>query len=271
MIFESAKGPVHYQLDGERGPVIVLLNGIMMRTTSWEAFQPTFTAQTRLLRLDFYDQGQSASLEAGYTQDVQVEMLEALLNHLDLTDIHLAGISYGASIALQYAVKYQDRLASLMLFNGVLKTSSWLRDIGRGWNEVAKTRNALAYYHITIPYIYSDTFYEARTDWMAARKHVLLDIFADPIFLDRQIRLTDSAETHDVKAQANTIQVRTLVVSSDKDVLTPPSEQVKMAEAIPSASLVTLPGCGHASMYEAPTLFSSLILGHVFNQEITLN
>ena len=265
MIFDDIKGPIHYELEGTSGPVIVLLNGIMMSTNSWEPFVADFTEMTRLLRVDFYDQGTSASLEEAYTQDVQVDMLERLLAHLNLDDVHIAGISYGASIAMQYAVKYPARLLTLMLFNGVMKTSLWLKDIGRGWNEVAKTGNGLAYYHITIPYIYSDHFYIRENAWMNARKKVLVEVFSDDTFLARQIRLTNSAETHDVSAGLQTVKVPTLVVASDQDVLTPPHEQAAIAEVMPLATLITLKNCGHASMYEQPDMFTSLILGHVLN------
>jgi len=263
VIFDGPHGPVHYELDGESGPVLCLLNGIMMSTASWEPFKDAFTQNMRLLRVDFYDQGTSASLDDAYTQAVQVELLEALFTHLNIEDVHLAGISYGASVAMQYAVKYQARLASLMLFNGVMKTNAWLKDVGRGWNEVARTQNGLAYYHITIPYIYSDHYYIQKKDWMAERKKMLVNVFSDPSFLNRQIRLTESAETHDVAEGLKDVFVPTLVVAADQDVLTPPHEQEAIVNLLPSAHLVTLKDCGHASMYEQPDVFTTLIVGHM--------
>ncbi len=263
MIFDGPHGPVHYELDGESGPVLCLLNGIMMSTASWEPFKDAFTQNMRLLRVDFYDQGTSASLDDAYTQAVQVELLEALFTHLNIEDVHLAGISYGASVAMQYAVKYQARLASLMLFNGVMKTNAWLKDVGRGWNEVARTQNGLAYYHITIPYIYSDHYYIQKKDWMAERKKMLVNVFSDPSFLNRQIRLTESAETHDVAEGLKDVFVPTLVVAADQDVLTPPHEQEAIVNLLPNAHLVTLKDCGHASMYEQPDVFTTLIVGHM--------
>jgi len=260
---------MYYELSGEQEKgkeVLVILNGIMMSTKSWEPFKEAFSKDFLLLRYDMFDQGQSASLEETYTQEVQVDLLDALFKHLDIDKANIVGISYGASIALQFARKYPNKVKRMIIANGVAKTSPWLKDIGDGWNEVAKTRNGLAYYHITIPYIYSPQFYTKQKDWMDKRKELLLPIFSSEIFLDRMIRLTKSAETHDVSKDLKDIKIPSLIISSEEDYLTPPFEQKYLQEHMPNAKLVMIPSCGHASMYEEPSLFTSLVLGF-FTQE----
>jgi len=255
---------VFYQIDGDlqsNQEVIVILNGIMMSTKSWEPFVENLSKDHVLLRYDMFDQGQSATMEEDYSQAVQVDLLQALLRHLDISKANLVGISYGASIALQFAFKYPELVQRMIIANGVAKTSPWLKDIGDGWNEVAKTRNGLAYYHITIPYIYSPEFYTKRVDWMDKRKELLLPIFSSPAFLDRMIRLTKSAETHDVSKDLHQIKVPSLIISSEEDFLTPPYEQEYLKKHMPNAELVKIPNCGHASMYEVPKLFTALVLG----------
>lgn len=252
---------VYYDIEGSNGPVLVLLNGIMMSAKSWEPFKDSFKPHFRLLRFDFFDQGQSAKMTEPYTQEVQVNLLNALLDHLSFEQVYLAGISYGASVALQFAVTYPSRVSRLLLFNGVAKTSPWLKAIGDGWNEVAKTREGLAYYHITIPFIYSPRFYQANLAWMENRKKLLVDVFSNPAFLDAMIRLTKSAETHDTLEALKTLNMPTLIVASEDDYLTPPFEQEAMHQEIKGSKLVYFPKTGHASMYEQPQLFVSTILG----------
>ncbi len=253
---------VFYQVDGsDSSNTLLLLNGIMMSTKSWDPFVETFAKHSRLLRVDFLDQGQSDKMTDNYTQAIQVDLLAALLDHLDLSKVHVAGISYGGSIALQFAAKYGNRVDKLMLFNAVAKTSPWLKAIGDGWNEVAASRNGLAYYHIAIPMIYSPMFYTKRLEWMEERKKLLVPLFSDETFLNAMTRLTKSAETHDVEATLKSIDNHTLIIASEEDYLTPPFEQVRLANALPNASLITFNDCGHASMYEKPDLFVSTILG----------
>ncbi|MFP4287522.1 MAG: alpha/beta fold hydrolase [Candidatus Izemoplasmataceae bacterium] len=259
---------IYYQLDGNTHlPKMVILNGIMMSTKSWEPFMTSLTESFQVLRFDMFDQGQSSKMDEPYTQAIQVELLNALLIHLKIEKIHVVGISYGGSVALQFAAKYQEKIDKLIVLNAVAKTSDWLKDIGRGWNEVAKTKNGLAYYYITIPFIYSPPFYQKNIAWMQARQKVLVPLFSNDDFLKSMIRLTISAESHDVLSELKAIDIETLIVSSDLDYLTPPHEQIYLKNNLKNATLVTFNGCGHASMYEQPKLFVSTIKGFLLDQK----
>ncbi len=267
-VFRYQDKSVFYLFDDKQhAKTLVILNGIMMSHKSWEVFLPAFLADMNVLRLDFLDQGLSDKMQSGYTQAIQVDLLKGLLDALSLEKVHLMGISYGGSVALQFAAKHQDRLESLLLFNVAAYTTPWLRDIGRGWNRVAATRDGEMYYHITIPYIYSPQFYQKRQDWMEQRKAKLVPLFSDPAFLDAMIRLTNSAETHDVRQALPTITTKTLIVASEQDYLTPLHEQKAIAETMPNADLVVFPSCGHASMYEKPRLFVTTVKGFVLEND----
>ncbi len=263
--FQFREKNVFYDIRGDEfHPVLVMLNGIMMSTKSWDPFVAAFSDKLRLLRVDFLDQGESDRMIKPYTQAVQVDMLLALLDHLKLERVHLAGISYGGSVAMQFAAAHPGRVEKLMLFNVTAKTTPWLKAIGDGWNAVAASRDGNAYYHIAIPYIYSPGFYNQHIEWMDARKDKLVPLFSDVGFLDAMIRLTQSAESHDVASQLPLMRMPTLVVASEHDFLTPPSEQRIIARAMPHAAFVMFEDCGHASMYEKPSLFVSTILGFVY-------
>lgn len=264
--FRFQEHEIHYVIDGDcssEKEIIVILNGIMMSTVSWEIFTKSFSEFNTFIRYDMIDQGASSKVDFQYTQDLQVEVLKALLDHLKIKKVHVVGISYGASIALQFAAKHQEYIHKLVIANVVAKTSPWLKAIGDGWNKVGRSRDGEAYYNITIPYIYSPQFYTKRLSWMENRKKILIPIFSNPMFLDAMERLTISAETHDVVDALPNITVDTLIISSKEDYLTPVFEQQFIVSQMPHASLVILEECGHASMYEKPELFASLVLGHI--------
>lgn len=266
MILEYKNYKIHYQVDGDitnSKETLIILNGIMMSTVSWDVFVDAFTENNVLIRYDMIDQGESTKVDFQYTQELQVEILNALIDHLKLEKTNLVGISYGASVALQYSCKYPDKVNKLVIANGVAKTSPWLKAIGDGWNQVAKTRDGEAYYNITIPYIYSPQFYTKNVEWMENRKKLLVPLFSDAAFLDRITRLTISAETHDTLEELHNITADTLIISSLEDYLTPPFEQKIIHSRIKKSTLIEIPECGHASMYEVPDLFGSLVLGHI--------
>jgi len=271
LFFEGPKGPVAYQYDEKKDqPTLLLLNGIMMSMDSWAPFLNALHEDVSLLRVDFYDQGHSTFLDEPYDQTIQVEVVERLLAHLNLTNVHLAGISYGASVALQFATKHPLKVSSLMIFNGVMNTDERLKKIGEQWNQVAAQGEGEAYYQATIPMIYSDYFKTHHAAWMRSRKALLVDVFANPVFLNRMVRLTNSAESHDVTKHLTRLTMPVLIVASDDDPLTPSAEQVAMANMIKSASLVTFYQTGHASMYERPHLFLSTLLGFIKASQVTM-
>ncbi|PZU71780.1 alpha/beta fold hydrolase [Brevundimonas sp.] len=56
------------------------------------------------------------------------------------------------------------------------------------------------------------------------------------------------------------IRVPTLVLVGDRDPLTPPIRAREMADALPDAQLVIVPGCGHASTLEQPDAVNAALL-----------
>jgi pimeloyl-ACP methyl ester carboxylesterase len=263
LIFEGKK--VHYEIHGNGGEPIVLLNGIMMSTASWKPFIECMTKHNTLVLVDFFDQGQSERMTESYDHSIQVALLDAVLEEVSAQiwyeKFAIMGISYGGEVAIQYALQHPARVRRLVLANTCGRTSSWLKKIGDGWNEVAKGGNGYSYYLTTIPVIYSTKFYEDRAAWMDGREAFLTQHFSKPEVLQALIRLTDSSVTYNVVDRLHEISCPTLIISSSEDVLVPPTEQQLLHEKIKGSVYVTVNGSGHASMYEAPEAFATLTLG----------
>ncbi|MCL2399567.1 MAG: alpha/beta hydrolase [Defluviitaleaceae bacterium] len=251
---------IYYEIHGEGRP-IVLLNGIMMSTLSWKMFVESLSANNKLVLLDFFDQGQSDQYtEEPYNQDLQVKALKALLDHLNLEAPALAGISYGGNVALKFAVTYPDYIDRLLIFNASAKTGDWLKEMGQSW--IMSAKDPAHFYNTTIPIIYSKMFYDGKSKWMQERKKFLVDnIFNNKVFLDGIIRLIQSADDYNIEDEMSKITAKTLIVASQYDPITPFSDQKQLHDGIKDSELVILPDCGHATMYENPVLFTTLILG----------
>ena len=253
--FEMDGRHIYYESYGQGTP-LVLLNGIMMSCASWQPFIETLSANNRLLLVDFLDQGKSDKMTGQiYDHGIQVQVVRRLLEHLSLTSACVAGISYGSEVALEFSVTYPEMTDRLVLLNATAATGWWLGDIGRAWN--------LAYYHTAIPIIYSPDFYTRRHEWMENRKKVLVPLFENSDFIEAMRRLTNSSENYDLRDRLDEVRCPTLVVSCQEDYLTPMKEQEYLVSHIRDCHHVILPNCGHASMYEQPALFASLIAGFV--------
>lgn len=263
---------VFYLLEGEADkPKMMILNGIMMSTKSWTPFMKNWLEHFQVLRVDFLDQGQSDKMSESYTQDLQIELLNALLDTLKIETINVVGISYGGEVALAFACRYQERVKRLILFNSSAYTNPLLKDIGRSWIKAGQTRDGSLYYKTTIPIIYSATYYEEKIEWMHQREKILTPIFSDPVFLDAMERLTLSAESYDVRDALDGFEVETLIITAEEDFLTPKKEQEFLAKRLKNAHWMTIPGVGHASMYENPMLFTTLITGFLLVKNSQFN
>lgn len=257
---------IYYEVNGIGEPILIL-NGIMMSTKSWEPFVNSLSKHSQLIRVDFLDQGQSSRMSESYTQSIQVEVVLALLDHLKIAKINLVGISYGGEVSVLFASMHPNRVKRLLLFNTTAYTSPWLAELGHQWNSIGRLRDGKLYYQATIPVIYSPSFYEENLSWMKKRESILEPIFTNAVFLDAMERLTNSAESYDSRSIINNITAKTLIVAADEDYLTPMANQKELQHLITDSKLVIIPGVGHASMYETPMLFTSLVLGFVLTED----
>jgi len=257
---------IHYDVYGEGEPLI-LLNGIMMSHLSWQLFMPRLSKDKKVILFDFLDQGKSSKLQGvDYKHDLQVEVLKTLIEHLNSKKVNILGISYGGEIALQFAIQYPEYINKLLIFNTTSYTTPWLKDIGRGWINAAETYNPQTFYNVSIPYIYSPLFYTKNYEWMEKRKKFLNDVFTKD-FLEAMVRLIVSAEEYDIRHKLKEIEADTLVVGSDYDFVTPLFEQEYIHNNIRGSKFMVIKNCGHASMYEKPNEFVSLINGFLSIEE----
>ena len=259
LLFEGRK--VHYEVHGDHGQPLVILNGIMMSTASWKNFIPDFSRNNVCILVDFFDQGQSARMTESYDHAIQVRLLDAVLSCLPFEKFNIMGISYGGEIAIQYALEYPEKVRRLILSNTCGRTSSWLKKIGDSWNEVARLGSGYAYYLTAIPVIYSTRFFEEQAQWMDNRESFLTEYFSREDVRQALIRLTDSSVNYNVVDRLHEITCPTLILSSSEDVLVPPTEQQLLHHKIKGSVYITLNGSGHASMYENPAAFAALTLG----------
>lgn len=249
---------IYYELHGEGRPLLQL-NGIMMSCRSWAEFVQPLSAQNQLILLDMLDQGHSAKMTEPYDHSVQIRLVHALLDHLGLGKVCIAGISYGSEVGLEYAIEHPERVERLMLFNATAATGAWLNDVGRAWNLAAG--DGESYYYTAIPVIYSPSFFIEHNDWMERRREQLIPVFNNQSFIQSMIRLTNSSVNYDVRDRLDRVTCPVLIVSCQQDYLTPIEEQQFLARNIRDSHHLIIQNSGHASMYEQPLLFTSLILG----------
>ena len=97
---------------------------------------------------------------------------------------------------------------------------------------------------------------------MNNRRELLRPVFGNKDFISAMERLSNQIEQ---------IKVPALVVSCQQDYLTPIEEQQYIVSKLENCHYVIIPECGHASMYEQPVLFASLVIGFMNNSKLKFN
>lgn len=254
---------IAYEIHGKptKNPPLIMLNGIMMSMISWNQFIESLCKERQVVLMDFFDQGKSEKLvDQQYNHEIQVQSVLTVMDELKFELYDICGVSYGAQVGLQVAINASERIRKLVVFNCAAYTSPWLKDIGKAWEKAALTKIPDLFYHVALPYIYSNTFYSENNEWMQSRKELLLSVFTNE-FMDQMIRLIRSSEGYDIRDKLSQIRCDTMVVASDADYLTPENEGYYLYEHIKKCYYTLMRQCGHASMYEKPQEFVLLLTG----------
>jgi non-heme chloroperoxidase len=116
----SAPIEIHYEDHGAGDPV-VLIHGYPLNGNSWERQERELLAGGfRVIRYDRRGFGRSSQPTVGYDYDTFAADLNALLEHLDLNDIVLAGFSMGTGEVTRYLGTYGSaRVRKAALFGAI--------------------------------------------------------------------------------------------------------------------------------------------------------
>ncbi|MBF7730608.1 alpha/beta fold hydrolase [Pseudomonas sp. N040] len=107
---------LHYEEYGVGTPV-VLLHGLGSSTRDWENQTSALAAQYQVILFDLRGHGRSDRPREDYSIEGFADDVLALLDHLQLPQVHLVGISMGGMVAFQLAVDHPQRLLSLTIVN----------------------------------------------------------------------------------------------------------------------------------------------------------
>jgi len=240
-------------------PTLVLLHGYTGHARSWDAFAEGMTDRYRVLALDQRGHGESAWAGAGnYAVVEMTEDLVAFAAAQRLSGFTLLGLSMGGMVAIDYAGRRPEALASLV----IVDIGPELASVGAGRirerqeteNDVFANREAaFAAAHATNP-LPPEAHHRHRSD------HSLMMI-EDGRFTYRYDRALRSIRELKVREAADgwrscaTIAVPTLLIRGAlSDVLSVDVAQ-RMIETIPDARLVTVENSGHSVPLDAPDGF----------------
>lgn len=123
---------VHYELRGDPGrPVITFLNGLTQNAKLWQSYADYFVPRGwRVLAYDMLGQGRSSKPIIDIPLTQHADLLDHLLDELGIAQTHLASISFGGVVGMDFAIRYGPRLHSLTVMSSFAELTPQLEMLG---------------------------------------------------------------------------------------------------------------------------------------------
>ncbi|MCS0637428.1 alpha/beta fold hydrolase [Streptomyces sp. LP05-1] len=247
----------HHQVDGlPNRPSLLLGPSLGTPLAVWDPQIAALARTHRVVRFDLPGHGGTPAgllpRGAGITE-LACHVLE-LADSLGIGRFAYAGISLGGAIGLQLAAHHPERVSRL----AVVCSSAHFGGPD-GWHERARAVRASG----TGPL--ADTaagrwFTPAFAGSPAATTLTgALRSATDP---EAYARLCELLAAYDARADLGRVTAPTLVVAGRDDPATPLAHARELADAIPGAGLVEIPGAAHLAGVERPRAVSSALLAH---------
>jgi pimeloyl-ACP methyl ester carboxylesterase len=194
--------------------------------------------------------GGTAVEEGEPSLDVYADVVAAELDQLRLDRVVLGGTSMGGYAAMAFCRRHGDRLAGLALLD--TKASADHPDAAAGRRAMAdqmeQGQTSEPLIELILPKLLGETTKKERPEVVTQVQGWVRD--APPASAAyAQRAMADRPESFDT---LRAVGVPALVVVGAEDVLTPPAEADKMAEALSDVTMVRLAAVGHLTPVEAP-------------------
>jgi pimeloyl-ACP methyl ester carboxylesterase len=255
---------LYYELHGpEEAPVLVLNNGVIMNAASSWIFQTEALSQDyRLLQYDCRGQGMSDHPPGLYSMEQHAEDLAGLFEALEFDLAHIAGISYGGEVAQAFALAFPDFVKSLILIDTVSEVGPELELVIRSWMDTLRVEDPLAFFHATVPWNFSPEFIAANQPLLedARQRYTQLDFSA-------VLALCESFLKVHFTHRLGEIKVPTCILVGECDLIKGPRYAEILRQGIPHAEFHSIEGAGHATCWEKPREFNTIILNFLAKVE----
>ena len=108
---------IHYRDEGT-GPVVVLVHANFASLIGWDPWVEALKDKYRVIRFDMTSHGLTGpDPSEDYSRQRGTDLLDALLSHLELDKVAIAGSSTGGALAWYYAARFPDKVSALVLIN----------------------------------------------------------------------------------------------------------------------------------------------------------
>jgi 3-oxoadipate enol-lactonase len=251
----SGDAEIVYRVLGEGLPVI-LLHPFPANHEFWLPVAETLATRYRVILPDLRGHGDSGVGEGPATLEKHAADLSRVMDDAEIGRAPLVGVSIGGYALFEFWRRHRGRVAALALCNTKAPADSAEARAGRlqAANDVLE-RGTEPFFESMIPRLLGQTTRETRPDLAAGALRMMRQMSPEDV---AQVQRGMAARPDSVDT-LKTINVPTLLVTGDEDILTGVNEAELMRQHISVSQLRVIPKAGHYSPWEQPEEVGKLL------------
>lgn len=257
-MFASSNGlTLYYQQAGlTTGTPLVFINSLGSSLCIWDEVSTRLAQNFHTIRYDKRGHGLSDCPPEPYTIHDHAQDLLGLLDHLQIENAILMGVSVGGMIALDFAAHHPQRVQKLILCDTGAKIGT-----EQSWNErmAAVQSNGLSSIaDAVLARWFTAEFITNSPAQVRGYANMLIRTPAEG-YAATCAALRDA----DLRSTVPTIQTPALVLCGDQDLATPPSLGQDLASLLPHADFALIAGAAHLPSIEQPGILVEKLFNFV--------
>lgn len=261
---------IYFEEQGSGEPLLLIM-GLAADSQAWIFQVPEFARHYRTITFDNRGVGRSAKPVGPYTIHQMADDALAVLDELQIEKAHVVGVSMGGMIAQELVLRHPERVRSLVLACTYPEPSAEIEQqrlftvttlggtvTASGEVEIdIKAIDPMQFFQQLLPQVFNQEF-------IMKDLPKLMQVFAGALqygfSLEAILGQVSAVMGHRCTDRLHGITCPTLVITGDADRLIPPSNSELLAQHIPGAKLVQIPGGSHGFNFETPEVFNREVL-----------
>lgn len=246
----------HYTQGPPEAPAVFLGGSLGTSLAMWDSPADVLAHTYHVVRLDIRGHGSSPAPAGPYTMSELAADVVAVADELEIERFAYVGLSLGGGIGLTLALEHADRLSSLVLCG----TAAAFGDPAT-WRERSERVHAEGMRWLvstTRDRWFTQEFQKEHPERVAD----VMEMFANTSPVG-YAGCCDALAGFDVTDRLGQIRTPTRVIGADQDPVTPVEVTRRLADGIPGADHVVVPGAAHISNVARPGELNRAVAEHL--------
>ncbi len=251
----SDDAEIFYEIRG-KGPPVVLLHPFPCDHEFWTPVATALESRYRLILPDLRGHGDSEIGDGPALMRKHAADIARVLDAAGIGKAAFIGCSIGGYILFEYWRRFRDRVSSLALCD--TRPQADAPEARANRLKAAATvleQGTEPFIEAMIPKLMGRTTVNARPDLVAGARAMMRKMSAEDISLVQR----GMAERPDSVADLKTINVPTLIVIGDEDILSTVADGELMRQNIVGSQLKVIPKAGHYAPWEQPEAVGTVL------------